>query len=508
MDLYGFRARAMKEAAAEPVKQYVLLPGKDPTRTADLVDLLLKHKIEVHQAKAPVASAAARDYFSDKAEKKTFPAGSYLVFAAQPQKRLLRTLLDRDTPLEEAFVDQVMKAKAYNDQTGESAPKKSYGFYDINAWSLPLAYGVEAYWTEDRFDGAADPVTSRPKLAPPAPAKAGMAYLFPWDSKGATRLISGLWKEGYQVALAREEFTIAGKPFPKGTAVVMIQPNPESLHTRIVKLAAANEVEIFAADTAFADQGKDLGDRSVIDLRKPSIAVICEPPTSATAYGAIWWLLEEMYDIPFTAIKGQDLGSVDLSEYNVIVLPDGASSAYARVFDGQVERLKNWVREGGTLVCIKGAAQWAASEKVGLTTARDMFAEPAQKEKAEGGRDSRKRIDTVPGAFVRLEVDAEHFLGSGLAGPLAALFRANVVFKPSEKGATVARMHAQQPILAGFAFDEAREALKGGAFLWDEPTGRGRVTCFADDVTFRTFLHGAHRLFLNSIMILPRPGGR
>jgi len=508
MDLYNFRARAMKEAATEPVKQFVLLPGKDPTRTADLVGLLLKHKIEVHQARAPFASATGHDYFSDKAEKKSFPAGSYVVFTAQPQKRLLRTLLDRDTPLEKAFVDQVMKAKAYNDQTGESAPKKGYGFYDINAWSLPLAYGVEAYWTEDRFEGAADPVTSRPRLSFPAPAKARMAYLFPWDGKGATRVVSGLWKEGYQVALAREEFTIAGRAFAKSTVVVMVRPNPESLHARIVELAAANEVELFAADTAFVDQGKDLGDRSVMDLRKPSVAVVCEPPTSSTAYGAIWWMLEQMYDIPFTAIKGQDLGSADLSEYNVIVLPDGAASAYARVLDGQVDRLKSWVREGGTLVCLKGAAQWAGSDGVGLTTARDKFAEPAPKEKTEGGKENRRRIDTVPGAFVRLDVDSEHYLGSGLASPLVALFRSNAVYKTSERGATVARIHAQQPVLAGFAFDEAREALKGGAFLWDEPTGRGHVTCFADDVTFRTFLHGAHRLFLNSIMIIPRPGGR
>jgi hypothetical protein len=288
----------------------------------------------------------------------------------------------------------------------------------------------------------------------------------------------------------------------------MIRPNPDSLHARIAELAAANEVEVFAADTAFVDQGKDLGDRTVVDLKKPSIAVICEPPTSSTAYGAIWWMMEQMYDLPFTAIKGQDLGSADLSEYNVIVLPDGSASAYSRVLESQADRLKNWVREGGTLVCIKGAAEWAGSERVGLTTARDKFAEPASKEKAPAGGESRKRIDTVPGAFVRLDVDPEHYLGSGLSNSLVALFRSNIVFKPSERGATVARMHAQQPVLAGFAFDEAREALKGGAFVWDEPTGRGHVTCFADDVTFRTFLHGAHRLFLNSILILPRSGGR
>ena len=509
MELYNFRARALKEAASEPVKQYVLVPGKDPARTADLVDLLLKHKIEVHRAKISFGSATAHDYFTDRVQKKTFPAGSYLVYSGQPQKRLLRTLLDRETPLEKDFVDQVMKAKAYNDQAGESAPKKSYGFYDINAWSLPMAYGVESYWTEERFEGAADPVTERPKLDFVPPAKARMAYLFPWNSKGATRIVGALWKENYRVALTNEEFAMAGRTFPKGTVVVMTRSNPESLHARLPELAAANEVELFTADTAFVEKGKDLGDRSVMDLIKPSIAVVCEPPAESTSYGAIWFMLENMYGIPFTAVKGSDLGSINLGRYNVLVFPDGETSEYSRLLDGPVaDRIKNWVREGGRLVCIKAAAAWAASDKIGLTTARDKFAEPAGKEKSEEAKDRKKRMDTVPGAFIRLEVDSEHQLGTGIDSPVVALFQSNAVFSHSTKGANVAKINPEKAILAGFAFDEAREALKGGAFLWDEQTGRGNVICFAEDVTFRTFLHGAHRLFLNSILILTRRGGR
>jgi len=216
-----------------------------------------------------------------------------------------------------------------------------------------------------------------------------------------------------------------------------------------------------------------------------------------------------VYGIPFTAIKGDDLSSAGLSRYNVLVLPDGQASEYSRLLGGPVaERIKNWVREGGRLVCIKAAAAWAASETIALTTARDKFAEPAAKEKSEGPKERRMRIDTVPGAFIRVEVDSEHPLGTGIDSPVVALFESNEVYSPSARGANVAKINAEKAILAGFAFDEAREALKGGAFLWDEPTGRGSVTCFAEDVTFRTFLHGAHRLFLNSILILTRRGGR
>jgi hypothetical protein len=503
LDLYRFRASAMAEVANEKVKQFVLVPGADPTRAADLVDLLRQHHIEVFRAPAPFTSTAAHELLTDEATKRTFPAGSYVVPAAQPQKRLLRTLLDRETPLEEAFLTEVRRAKAYNDRVGEAAPKKPYGFYDINAWSLPLAYGVETYWTEDPAPAGLEPVTARPAFAAAAPSRARYAYLFRWNSRGATRLVSALWKEHFQVALARDAFSLQGRAFAPGTVVVRTLTNPPTLHDRITALAREHEVELVAADTAMVDTGRDLGDRTVVDLKVPSIAVVSEPPTASTAFGAIWFLLEQLYRIPFTVVKAQDLLSAELARFNVIVLPDGQAGGYARVFGSEgAEQLRRWVQEGGTLVCIKGAAAWASGERVNLTSARDRYQAPPE-EKGQAAKEPPRRIDTVPGAFVRLDVDREHYLGTGIEGPIVALFRSNVIFTPTRRGALVATLDRERPLVAGFAFDEAREPLKGAPFVWDEPTGRGHVIAFADDVTFRTFLHAAHRLFLNAVLLAP-----
>ena len=75
--------------------------------------------------------------------------------------------------------------------------------------------------------------------------------------------------------------------------------------------------------------------------------------------------------------------------------------------------------------------------------------------------------------------------------------------EPEAKSRAGVAWAALSGLLAGFAFEESREALKDAGFLWDEPAGHGHVICFADDVTFRTFLYGAHRLFLNSILLPP-----
>jgi len=213
--------------------------------------------------------------------------------------------------------------------------------------------------------------------------------------------------------------------------------------------------------------------------------------------------------VPFTAIRVQDLLTADLRPYSVIVLPDGSAGGYARAFGEEgASRLRAWVQQGGTLVAVKGAAAWAASERVNLTTARDKFAAPAEGARpGDQGRAEKseppKQMAQVPGAYVALDVDVDHYLGIGMDRSGVALFRSNMVFLPTSKGARIATINTERAVVSGFTFDDAEEHLRGAPFLWDEPTGRGHVTLFADDVTFRTFLHGAHRLFLNAVLLGP-----
>jgi len=516
LDFYRFRASALADAAKEPVKGFVLVPGADRARAARLVDLLSRHQVEVFRARAPFQAAAAHSLLDEAVSKRSFEGGVYVVPAVQPQQRLLRTLLDRETPLEEAFVEQVQKARAYNDGVGESAPKKPYGFYDVNAWSLPLAYGVEGYWTEDLPPASGlEPVAASAPVRLAAPPRPRFAYLFPWNTAESTRLVAALWKEGCRLSLAREAFTIDGRAFPAGMVVVRLQANPALDHGRIAALAADAGVELAAADTAMVASGRDLGDPTVVDLERPRIVVATDAPTDGNAYGATWYLFDRVYGVPFTAMRVQDLATADLRPYSAIVLPDGSASGYARVLgeDG-AQRLRTWVQQGGTLVAVKGAAEWASGEKVALTTARDKFAEPAAPEKAaadakpedKAGREKPelpRRMRPVPGAYVALDVDVEHYLGIGMDRRAVVLFESDKVFLPTKKGARVAGINADRPIVAGFTFDDARTHLAGAPFIWDEPIGRGHVTLFADDVTFRTFLHGAHRLLLNAVLLGP-----
>ena len=400
-DFYEFKRTAVEEGQRGPVRRFVLLPGRDPGRAAELVENLLRAGVEVQQATAPFRSSRAHDYSGkdSPARARDFPAGAFVVDLAQPQKRMAKALLEPHTPLDAAFEREQLARFARNEI--RSANKEGYGFYDVTAWSLPLAFGVEAYWTED-----AGAVTATPMQLPP-PQRAGerietstgvilphpfltpmvlgspiaptggvtgraqIAYVIPYDSNGAASLVYRLLKEDYKLAVATRTLSAGGRDWPRGTVVARVSRNPESLHERVARIAGETGVTVAAVNTGFTESGDvAVGSETVVSLRKPKIIVAADEPVSTTGYGALWWTFDRM-GVDFTPMTIQAIRSTRLDDYNVIILPDGSPGQYfARFGKPGADALRGWVERGGTLVLIKGAAVFGALKDVNLTSAR------------------------------------------------------------------------------------------------------------------------------------------
>ena len=56
-------------------------------------------------------------------------------------------------------------------------------------------------------------------------------------------------------------------------------------------------------------------------------------------------------------IRTEQLGAVDLSKFQTVILPDGGAYAASLGANG-VRRLKDWVQAGGTLIAVGGAIQF------------------------------------------------------------------------------------------------------------------------------------------------------
>src|SRR5262249_11858331 len=130
-------------APAESARSY--LWTADRPEAPALADLPALHGLRIRQLGGNATVKARRLARGATAEDKRFPAGTYVVSTAQPLGNLVDALMDLDAPMSAGFLDRQRQRLEEN-----LKPE----FYDITAWSLPLAYNVEAWVAAGEGSGA------------------------------------------------------------------------------------------------------------------------------------------------------------------------------------------------------------------------------------------------------------------------------------------------------------------------------------------------------------------
>ncbi|MGI8639957.1 MAG: M14 family zinc carboxypeptidase, partial [Pyrinomonadaceae bacterium] len=404
-DFYDFRRTGIDELRGEKLKRIVILPAKDPVKTAEMIEVLQRAKIEVKVANSSFSTTTAHSYLQKDALRvsQTFPAGAYVIDLNQPQKRLIKALLEQDTPQDEAFVKDNMARFKRNELRGSSAQKEDYGFYDITAWNLPLAFGVDTFWTEDAANVNANPVTSEyleQAKRGSVNGRAQIAYIIPYQTDSAAAMALRLMKEDFRVAVATKTLNAGGRSWNRGTFVVRVTRNLESVHEAVARLARELGVNVTAVNTGYTEEGDtNVGSENVISLQNPRIAMVADEAVDQTSYGSIWWTLDR-YGVQFTPLTINNVKGGALAKYSVLIMPDGAASRYfSALGSGGVSALKDWISKGGTLITVKGASVFAALKDVGLTSAKLVGSdEDENKDKAVEDEtiDKRKDAETRP----------------------------------------------------------------------------------------------------------------
>lgn len=525
-DYAAFRQRAVHEGRTGTMKRVVFVPGSDPARAAELAAALLRAGVEVTRATAGFSSTRARGYATDGARTRSFPAGAYVVDLAQPQGKVAKAVLEPDPELDPVFArTQLERFERNKVRSREGNDAEGYEFYDISAWALPVAFGVEAWWTEDApaVSGTAlslaNGVRVNGETLPHAIAggivdggNATSAFLWRNDRNGAAKLAAQLLQEGYRVAIAAEPIQTGATDWPRGTWVARVSRNDPTLRERVDALARAAGVEVRGVNTAFPEAAQyGTGSGVVVSLREPRIAVVADG-VSQTSYGAVWWSLEQRYGIRFTPISVDALGG-DLSAFNVILVPSGG---LGRV--GRGEGLKRWVEGGGALVTFGGATVWATREDVGLSSVRriqceekkDLKPAPAAKAPVDSVRAAASpnacpdAIADLPGSHFDVVLDLGHWLTLGMEQQrLTVLVGGANFYTLSKDGGNVAVFPTEGTLRrGGFTFpDNSERLLRGSTFITQERVGRGNVVMFTSDPMFRGWWRALDRLVLNAMLL-------
>jgi hypothetical protein len=546
-DFYDFRARAMADHRNAKMKRVVIDPISDRVKAAELIEVLRLSNVEVKTATNSFTSPTAHSYLEKNSQpaSRTFPAGSYVIDLDQPQRIYIKSVLEQDTQQDKSFIDEQMQRFRRNQMRGKGQPKEEYGFYDITAWSLPLVFGVDAYWTEDNSNVAGTPVDAaflENAKRGSVNGRATIAYVIPYETDTAPAIVMRLLQGGFRVAVSSKQLNAGGRNWKPGTFVIRVSRNPDTVHDALARFAREMGVNAVSVNSGFPEEGDTgIGGESVSSLKMPKIAIVADDPVRQESYGSIWWTLEK-YGIKFTPMPVANLRN-GLKDYNVLILPDGSASRYMSAFGaGGVTMLKDFASNGGTIVTMSGSSVFAALKDVGLTSIKLVGSEEDdQKAKAPDGKpspspspsptaspspeitdlndmiapglppiaspsaDANKVPEPLPGAIFRATVDRTAYLNYGIGrNYVPVLLASGYFFRYSKEGTNAMVFDANPPrplTVSGFVWDGNTERLLSGtSYLIDESQGRGHVILFAEDPFFRGMTRSLTRPFFNSIL--------
>ena len=537
---YGHRQKAISEFGGGPSRAFLVRPDANRERLHHLAEVLERQQIEVYTSDKEFTSDA-RSYFKPQAGSVTFPGGTLIIPTDQPTGYLIQTILGFDWRMPDSFLVAERR---------EILKHRESKLYEVTSWSLLQAYGVDAYSTE-KTPGVARTRWTRPlvtggvKGVDPA-----VGFGLDMNSDRSLRALVQLFERGLTVEAALKDLDAGGAMLPRGSVIIPRRANRANYAAALDSIAGSTGVEFVALESGRGALGPDLGGSEVELLRSPRVALAAAMPSDVSMVGSIWHLLDYKLGLPVSLVEIARLGDLDLSIYNVLILPDTWGPLSAVAGPGAVENIKTWVKAGGTLIAVEGSAAFCADSASGLSSvrlrqhvlnklaeyeeatrvetswetpeisklkiwdypaadsAKETQAKPSVSPEELKRQDENARLFSPHGAVLRVTLDTEHWLTAGMSSEVPALlYSSNVFLAKYPEARTVARFaNAKDLRLSGLLWPEARERLATSSYCTREGLGAGQVILFAGQPNFRAYYRGTERLLINAVLYGPGLG--
>jgi hypothetical protein len=444
------------------------------------------------------------------ANGKQYPGGSFVIKNNQAARAQILDMMEpQDHPNDFAYPG--------------GPPRRPY---DNAGWTLAYEMGVKFDRVLDAFDVANTHRLVGTELAKPpvgaiANAAGAAGFLMSHEANDAYTVINRVFKAGGEVYWLRSPVSANGKTFPAGTFFI----------------PSASMAPLQSSTT-------DLGVSFVGTTTRPADATKLSPKRIALAdrYGGSmssgWTRYEfEKFEIPFTVVYPKELDAGNLkAKYDVIIFPSdmaigggggrgggggggggGRGGAGAAPIPAEFQAMqgnlstdvtlpaiKQFLNDGGTVITVGRAT--SLGFELGLPIENHLLVRaPGQPDRALAGEEYY-----VPGSILRVAVDKDAAVASGLPSQLDVFFDNSPVFrlKPDAalKGTKAdAWFDSATPLRSGWAWGQ--NYLEGGVAVVESNYGKGKVYLFGPEITFRGQPHGTFKFLFNGIYAPTTPPG-
>jgi len=446
---------------------------KDQERIQSLLDLLEKNGIRYG-----TASGQGKGFHYSTGKEESFALSNDIVISAlQPRSAMVKVLFEPQGKL----VDSAT--------------------YDITAWSLPYAYGLDAYASREKISNSG--TVARVKVSN---AETSYGYVMPWNGLQTVKTAGQLLQKGILLRYASHPFEVNGNKFDRGSVIILKTANKSfgnNLWTEVRKAADANNVQLYPVSTGFVDKGNDFGSGSVLPIKAPRVALLTGEGIGGNAAGEVWHFFEQQIDYPITLINAADMARADWSKIDVLIMPDGNYRFLGEKVT--TDAFKEWINKGGRVIALEGAVGALAKADFGIkakkATDADKKDEKVNYEVLKKFEDRERDFipGITPGSIYKVELDNTHPLAYGYPAYYYTLKMDDNVYDFFKEGGWNVGVIKRDNQVSGFVGSRLKEKLKDGLLFGVQQMGGGTVSYFTDDVLFRNFWESGKLMLCNDI---------
>jgi hypothetical protein len=442
-------------------KTYVLSGNSDLLKP--LTDLLRKNKIILEQANENT-SIKGYNYQTAKIENYSTKKGDILVSVDQEKGTLATVLLEPKTKLSDSLT------------------------YDITAWNLPYAFGIDAYACENKIIGTTyqNQLFSKNNIN-----KDCYAYLCRWNSVKSVRFLAALQQAGIKVSFNDQPFKLAGQAYDAGTLIILRGENKQTnFDETLIEVANSNEINLSSVNTGFVEEGLDFGSSHVNSIPEKKVGLLIGDNASSLSVGEVWHFFEQQLNSSIHLFWESELPDA-LSEINTLIIPEGSYELVSN------QQLKDWIQNGGKLIVLGSAASSFTDSENDYYGIKRTEHQDTNINKVRYGDIERNDISgVITGAIFKCNLDPTNPLTFGLNRYETIRQSADIY---TMQNAPALQLQKNANAINGFVGYEVKEKQSEALIAGTHALGSGKVIYLIDNPLFRSFWERGKLLFSNAI---------
>ena len=464
---------ANDEAKKDSRKAYVFGDKYDRSKVFHFLEIMKRNQIKVYELGEN----------TEGFEKGT----SYIIPTDQQQYKLIKASFEKYTEGSQGFFTDSL-------------------FYDISAWTLPLAFNL----TYKALDGAAFSSNLMGKeivdltfpMGEILGGQSNYGYVFAFDDYYAPALLNSLLKEDLMAKVMTEPSKIetisnGDTHCDYGTIFIPTQNQSKSsdaIFTILQNAVKKTGVQVYGLKTGLATEGADMGGPASTIVRKPNVAMLIGDGVAYNDVGEIWHLLDTRYGMNLTMIDVANIGRVNLNAYSSVILSDGTYSVAVAL------KLKDYAASGGTTIAFGRAVRFLKSNDLAAVEFK------TNKTAAKTGRRAYNKFENdegsavIGGSIFEADADLTHPLLYGYHTKNIPVFRSDTFFMELPQNVYASPLiYTQSPLLSGYLKSKWGDMAKQTPSILVTASGSGRAICMIDNPNFRAFWYGTNKLMANMI---------